>query len=166
MAISVGAPAINRSENIIIDTRTLAGTENPANANGIIYTIETWFTHDDPGVMDTWFGTFSAVGNVLTCRDSESVGDVTAGSKQTFSGLSIDVEAGDFIGLHDKGGNLSVTVERDNSGSDGYWNYMGEVIDPSDSETFEFFSPRTISLYGTGEEAVPPAGHSFGFIIG
>jgi hypothetical protein len=103
-----------------------------------------------PGT-DVWIGTFIDGGsNVFTCRDSESIGAVSAGSKQTFSGLSINVATGDYFGTNDKG-SPSGSIERDSSGQ-GYWRYVGECIDPSDSQTFTWYADRTMSLYGEGEE--------------
>ena len=148
--IDIGAAAIDRGSYRGIDMATLVGKENPANDTGEITSAEVWF-YSAAGTDDVWLGTFSASGDVLTCRDSESVGDVAEGSKQTYSGLSISVETGDYLGIHSKG-EFIITIERDLSG-DGYWYYEGECIDPTDSQTFSFSSSKTISLYGESAAA-------------
>jgi len=146
--IDIGSPAVNRETGISIDDYTFVAKENPANATGTIDTAEIWLSVSiDP---DVWVGTFSASGNVMTCRDSENLGAVPAGSKQQYTGLDVDVVAGDYWGTHCKVSRAN--IERDNSG-EGYWYYSGECIDASDSQTFTFVDERTISLYGTGTEA-------------
>jgi hypothetical protein len=147
--IDIGAAAIDRgSASSLADT--FVGKENPANASGTLTYCEIFMYSEYPGT-DVWIGTFIDGGsNVLSCRDSESIGAVSAGSKQTFSGLSINVATGDYFGTNDKG-TPSGSVERDSSGQ-GYWRYVGECIDPSDSQTFTWYADRTMSLYGEGEE--------------
>ncbi len=148
--IDVGASAIDRNYVGAIHSYTRVSESNPANDSGTITSVESWYavgTETD----DVWIGTFSASGNVLTCRDSESIGDVVPGSKQTASGLDITIETGDYIGVHAKSG-YALSIELDASG-DGWWYVSGEYIDPSDSTTFSYKSSRTISLYGEGETA-------------
>ncbi len=147
--IDIGAAAIDRA-NASALADTFVGKENPANASGTLTYCEIFMYSGYPGT-DVWIGTFIDGGsNVLSCRDSESIGSVAAGSKQTFSGLSINVATGDYFGSHDKG-SPSGSIERDSSGQ-GYWRYVGECIDPDDSQTFTWYSARTMSLYGEGEE--------------
>jgi len=148
--IDIGAAAIDRASVTNLASYTLVGAENPANATGIIDTVEIWMAAvSSPN--NVFVGTFSAVGNVLTCRDSESIGEIVVGSKQTFTGLSIDIVSADYIGAKNKT-TFNSDIERDNSGS-GYWYIAGEYIDPTDSATFTWGANRTMSLYGTGTEA-------------
>lgn len=149
-AIDVGAEATDRAGNVNVFEYTMVGKENAANDTGTLTSAESFFAVDG-GTEDVWIGTFSASGNVLTCRDSESVGTITIGSKLTHSGLDITVSAGDYIGVYDKAG-TNTGIERDDSG-DGYWYYNGECIDASDSQTFTWGADRTISLKGIGETA-------------
>lgn len=155
-AIDIGIAAIDRASRINIHAggSTVVNRQNPANDTGTITGLEVWL-ESKVSVTDLWIGTFSAVVNDLTCRDSESVGDVTIGSKQTFSGLDIDVVVGDYFGCHSKNANIAY-IERDTSGLDGYWFAGGEVIDPLDSATFTLSATRGISLWGTG--ATPSTG--------
>ena len=151
--IDIGAAAIGRAVYSTISSYTTVGKENPANAAGQITSCKIWL-ESKTGASDVWVGTFSASGNVLTCRDSESIGDITVGSEQTASGLDVTVETNDYWGCFDKSAE-TVRIERDSTG-DGVWSYTGECIDPSDSQTFDSIADRTISLYGTGETAGAP----------
>lgn len=152
-AIDIGAAAANLTSSLGIITYTSVGKENPANDTGTLTSIEIWI-ETKSGTTDVFAGTFSAAGNVLTCRDSESLGDVTAGSKQTFSSVTITVSSGDYLGAFSKTG-TSCELSKENSGS-GMWYYTGECIDPTDSQTFTSLADRTISLYGAG---ATPAGN-------
>lgn len=147
MAIDVGADAIFR------DTRKLAGNtiidkNNPANASGKIKTVEIWLRADGyDGIVGTFYTTN---GDTLKCRDSVAIGDVDCGSKQTISGLSISIEAGDYIGVYFPSFGQ---IEQDKSGYAGIWVKLGKYIDPDDEADFSFLADDAISLYGTGEEA-------------
>ena len=150
--IDIGAAAINRAGSIDIWALTAVEASNPADGTGNIDTVEAWWNYKlDPS--DAYVGTFSAVGNVLTCRDSQSIGDVITGSKQTYTGLTISVVTGDYIGTKDKAGSNELYIERASSGGTGNWYYAGEVIDPSDSATFGYSNTYIMSLYGTGVTA-------------
>ena len=146
MAIDIGLEAINRLASWSLSARTLVGKDNPANGTGTITDVDVWL--DLSVSSDVWFGTFSAAGNVLTCRDSESVGAVASGSKQSFSGLDIDVTTGDYLGAHSKSGTVFLDTTVIDDGFAGFWYYLGEVIDPTDSQTFSVASGAGISLYG------------------
>ena len=146
MAIDIGLEAINRLASWSISARTLVGKDNPANGTGTITDVDVWL--DLSVSSDVWFGTFSAAGNVLTCRDSESVGAVASGSKQSFSGLDIDVTTGDYLGAHSKSGTVFLDTTTIGDGFADFWYYLGEVIDPTDSQTFSVASGAGISLYG------------------
>ncbi|KKL83935.1 hypothetical protein LCGC14_1969740 [marine sediment metagenome] len=146
-AIDIGQEAIDRTGVTSVDARTLVVKANPANGTGTVSQVEIWLQAASSN--DVWFGTFSAAGDVLTCRDSESVGNVPAGSKQTFSGLDIDVVAGHYLGTHAK--TSVASIEKDSGSAIGVWGFLGEAIDPSDSETFIINTDWRISLFGTGE---------------
>lgn len=146
MAIDIGADAIDRLSSGVV-TWTRIGKDNPANASGTITSVEIWAYTE---ISDCIVGTFYTTnGNTLKCRDSEAIGTVTAGSKQTFSGLSIAVEAGDYLGIYGTAG----AIERHTSGYNGIWAIGGEYIDPGDEATFNWYAGDAISLYGTGTEA-------------
>lgn len=149
--ITIGTVAIDRPTFQTAwssgNPRTKVAGSNPANAAGTIDTIELWF-NTVTGTNDVWGGTFSASGNILTCRDSESLGAVSSGSKQTFTGLDIDVETGDYLGMCPKTSDGTMYIDA-TDGASNHWNVTGEFIDPSDSQTYSLFS-HDLSLYGTG----------------
>jgi len=150
LAIDIGTAAIDRDSAQNIKDYTMVEGSNPANADGTIDTGEIWL-YNKSGSVDIYFGTFSASGNVLTCRDSESVGDVVTGSKQTFTGLTIAVVTGDYLGTTSKNP-WGANIEGDVSGGVGRWYKVGEYIDPNDSATFTWGAGVILSLYGTGTE--------------
>ena len=154
--ITIGAAAINRGSYGYISADTYVNKGGPADGSGQITSNQIWlFATTD--TTDIFVGSFSASGDVLTVRDSESIGDVAYGSMQTQSGLTVNVETGDYWGCYDKGVGTT-RIERDTSGYDDYWWLdEGECIDPSDSETFVINEGGAISLYGEGETPTPPS---------
>jgi hypothetical protein len=152
--IDVGQSAIDdRGSSSDISEKTAVEGSNAANEAGEITSVSFWLSISNPTLGDIWFGTFSASGDVLTCRDSESTGPQAFGSPQVASGLHISVEVGDYIGTCSRTAH-STAIERDLTGYDHIWWVNGEYIDPSDSTTFYNFAADTISLYGEGEAAV------------
>lgn len=144
--IDIGAAATNRPQTGDLGSTWVEGS-NPANDTGTIDYCEIWLAASSGS--DVWVGTFSASGNILTVRDSESIGAIAAGSKQTASALDVDVNSADYWGCHSKSGTAS--IERDLVGYTQIWGFAGECIDPSDSETFTPYTGDQISLWGTGE---------------
>jgi hypothetical protein len=144
MAIDIGAGAIDRASSGGNNVYTIVELENPANATGTINTCEAWaYTNVSDFVFGTGYGS-----NPFTCRDSESIGTVVSGSKQTFTGLDIDVLENDYA-LWSMSYGL---MERDDSGHSGYYFTSGEYSDPGDSTTYALRDGRAHSVYGTGTE--------------
>ncbi|GAI99634.1 unnamed protein product, partial [marine sediment metagenome] len=81
------------------------------------------------------------------------IGDVAAGAKRTFNGLSLSVEVGDYIGMYYASGEVWV----DALGA-GYffWYKSGEYIDPDDEATYTPQEDRDFSLYGQSRILLPP----------
>jgi len=159
-ALGIGLPAIDRSVNTYQRfqdapyTRVAYG--NPATAPGSVTTVEAWF-HTATSPNEIKVGSFSHDGsNVLTCHDSESIGEIVVGSKQTYTGLDISFETGEHIGSCGISG-TTVYIEADATGRDGEWSFVGECIDPTDSEKFLFHADDGFSLHGIGI----PAGQIF-----
>jgi len=123
---------------------TIILKDNPANASGRINTIEIWANTNMTGVR---VGTFYLVsGTTYKCRDSVEIGNVTAGSKQTFPGLDLAVQIGDYLGFYSSGG----LIEASGSGGAGQYYVGGEHIDPDDQATYTWMAGITYSLYATG----------------
>ena len=142
IAIDIGAPAIDRGATL--SNYTVINKDNPANETGKITSIEIWANVNLTGCEVATF--FIVSGNNFSTRDTHAIGNVTAGSKQTFSGLDITVEAGDYIGIYAPGG----TMERDSSGGAGIWYVAGVDHIPCTNQTFTFLANNVMSLYGIG----------------
>lgn len=140
--IDIGSPATARPTNIT-SGYTYINKENPANDTGRINVIEIYCI---VALVNCEVATFYIVsGDYLSTRDTHTIGAVTAGSKQTFSGLDIDVEIDDYIGIHYTGGN----IRRDDTGYLGILKKFGDYI-PCTNELFFLDEGDTLSLYGTG----------------
>lgn len=141
-SIDAGSPAIDRASGFA-SPRTLVDKANPANSSGKITSVEIWAISD---LSNCEVATFYIVsGNNLSTRDTHTIGSVTAGSKQTFSGLDITVEAGDYIGIRYSAGSL----EGASSGGVGIWDTTSDNI-PCTNALFTYTASRIMSLYGIG----------------
>ena len=149
-SIDVGPGATNRGGDVILDNATLIDLNNPANATGTIDTYEIW-TIDNFSAVTGGFQTDKG-SNVYQVTDSELLGSVTGGAKQTFTGLTISVILGDYISAYavNEAGYLSVEAD---SGTSAVVTKSGEYIDPGDSATYGAVSNRSaLSLYAAGTE--------------
>ena len=146
-AIDIGSEAINRTyENYSSATRV--DQNNSANATGTLDTWQVYFASNATGVE---FATFFVVsGNNLSTRDSETIGNVSGGSTQTFSGKSTDVQIGDYAGLYYNDG----YIDWDFAGT-GMWYLNDFDFIPCTNQAFNLFGTRTISLYATGTTGGP-----------
>jgi len=143
--IDIGSAAIDRGEALAANY-TFIDKNNPANASGIITSVEIWA---NDALSNCEVATFYVVsGNKLSTRDYETIGTVAAGSKQTFP-VDLDVEEGDYIGITYSAGSL----DEDSFGV-GRWYLSGDNI-PCSDHFFSEASVRTISLYGTGVTLLP-----------
>ena len=143
-AIDVGAAAVDRNSTWGVGFTGFDGT-NPANGSGTVDAIEVWANTNITGLI---VGTFFFVSGVTyKCRDSETIsGTITAGSKQTFTGLSVAVVNGDYFGNYFTGGILEAASGQP-SGSSYY--QIGSYINPG-SQTLYTAYTKIFSLYGTG----------------
>jgi hypothetical protein len=148
--IDIGSAAIDRAATFG-GYYTFLNLNNPANADGSLDTIEIWAATN---LTYTYIGTvFLVSGTTYECRDFENIGNVTAGSKQTFSGLDCDVVTGDFMA--NRHGNTG-TIEKDSTGFAGIrytsaTNYIDTIGEQGNYSTL--LDGDAISLYGTGAEA-------------
>lgn len=140
-AIDVGSAAENRTLASGAEF-TYIDLTNPANDTGTLTSVELWCSANATGMK---VGTFSGSGTDYDDRDYESIGNVTAGSKQTFSGLSCTVNSGDFIGIYFASGG----IERSGSGGSGVYYVAGDKFG-SGSATYALLSGDMISVYGIG----------------
>lgn len=142
-AIDIGSPAIDRiTQN---GRMTQIVKDNPANDTGAISIVEIYGKTDLSDCEVANFYTTDT--NAFSTRDSETLGIIAGGSKQTVSGLDMDVETGDYIGIYFSG--VEELIEGNTSGYDGFWYKGGDNI-PCISAIFTFYANGTLSLYGTG----------------
>ncbi|AGG07987.1 hypothetical protein B1778_04370 [Dehalococcoides mccartyi] len=139
--IDIGPGATNRGTNRSALV-TFVDLNNPANDTGVINSVEVWGYNNITGFK---IGTFSGSGTSYNDRDYATIGSVTGGSKQTFTGLSIDVVTSDFLGCYFSDG----AIERDSSGYLGVYTYSGDAFGSS-SHTYTILDGDAISIYGTG----------------
>ncbi len=142
--IYIGADAITR-ETQILAVNTVITKDGPANATGMLHTVKVYAREDMTGFIAGTF--YTTNGNRLKCRDSELIGDVEAGAERTFTGLSIAVEEGDYIGCFFDTG----TIERDKDGFAGVWYKPNQWIDPGDEADYSLLTNDALSLNGIGE---------------
>jgi len=114
-SIDIGEEAINR-DGAIYANNTVIELGTPATNAGIIITVDVYVNTCLTGT--NWkVGTFYGSGTEYTCRDYEVLGALSAGYNHK-TGLSIDVEKGDFIGLFIPDGSGD-KVESGSSGGGG-----------------------------------------------
>lgn len=152
--IDIGPDAIGRPDQAI-SGKTEICLDNPANDTGKITKIELWFVTDAGGVKA---GTFCCTDppHFFTSRDVAIIGDVASGSKQTISGLDIDVEAGDYIGIYFSSG----LIERHLDGYAGV-RYQSDDLFGAGEKMYSLWADDAISLYGEGETVAPPVRRIF-----
>ena len=145
--IDVGPGATNRSSYANTPANyTFIDRNNAANDTGTLDTFEIYAYEKMSNVK---MGTFYYDNPYYPNRDYESIGSVTAGSKQTFTGKNCDVKSGDYLGIGATGGKL----ERDTS---GYSSYVIDDADDFGTSNFQVqssLSGDALSIYATGETA-------------
>jgi len=148
--IDIGSPAVyDASYNG--SGYTYINMNNPANDTGKITSVEIYA---NTILSDCEVATFYLVsGSNYSTRDTHTIGTVPSGSKQTFSGLDISVEAGDFIGIYFSGGRLCKKA----AGVGDLYRAGGGDFIPCTEEEFSVNSASSeLSLYGTGTTEAPP----------
>ncbi|MBA7531787.1 hypothetical protein ES705_24008 [subsurface metagenome] len=143
LSIDIGEAAVYRAGSTA-EHDTHINTGNPANASGIIDTVEIWAKDTLTGCK---VGTFYKTNeDTLKCRSVVEIGDVSSGSKQTFTGLSLTVVAGDYIGFCSDSGRVAYI----SYGGAGMWHKMGDSCVFDAEATYDFLEDWIMSLYGTG----------------
>ena len=102
-AIDIGYGASYYNDHIFSNC-VFFDTSNPANATGVLTSFEVWIWGSSYA-LDFRIGTvYQPIANKVQGRDSEYIGTVATGSKQTFSGKNCDVVSGDFLGCYGTNG--------------------------------------------------------------
>jgi hypothetical protein len=144
MAIDVGPGATDRAKTDALANVTFIDIANPANAHGILTSFEIWAYANLAGCK---IGTFFGSGTSYTMRDSVTIGDVTAGSKQTFIGKSVRCAVGDFLGIYYATGK----IEYDTSGGSGVYGAAGDKFNGV-AAAYGLYASNVMSIYATGTE--------------
>lgn len=142
-AIDIGAGTFD-GDTYKSKTRTGIDLTNPANDTGTLTSFEIWTVEN---CTTSKVGTFSGSSGTFTMRDYESIGAITAGSKQTFTGKSCDVQTGDYIGFYGNG-----NLEGNSTGGSGtyYSNSEADHFDTS-SHSYTLYANSKYGLYATGD---------------
>lgn len=147
-AIDVGPGATDRAAagnwTGVTVIQTTAG--NVANDTGTLDVFELWFNTGP--ALTLYMGTLSGSGVKYTSRDSESLGTVNSGSKQTFTGLHCDVATGDFLGIYYT---ASKNIEQTQTG--GGVHYKSGNQFGTGQQTYTAAANYIISIYATGATA-------------
>jgi len=125
--------------------------ENPANDDGEIAIVELQAFQK---LYDCKVGTFYGTPPNFTCRDYANLGIVPAGSKQIFTGLEIDVQEGDYIGIYYSAGYLEAEFYYDWPPLTGSYYKSGDQFEAG--EQAYSVSMSFLSVYGEGEAPPPP----------
>jgi hypothetical protein len=107
--IDIGSSAIDRGIYQNNTGATFVDKHNAANDTGTLDSFEVYAVsgHNVTGLK---VGTFSVSGTSCTYRDHELIGNVTSGSKQTFTGKNCSVSSGDYLGWLITGGRIEQSV--------------------------------------------------------
>jgi hypothetical protein len=116
LASDVGAAVIDRS-GTWTGSKTYIYTGATCPSTMTVTSVEIWA---ETNMTDVKVGSFYLNGGNYTARNSTTLGTVTAGSKQTFTGLSFAMNTDDVLGIYFTGGAL----ERNDDGGGAY--YVGD----------------------------------------
>lgn len=140
--ITIGTSSITNRVSAAAQTFTHI-PDGQANGSGIIDTIEVWFDGSQPDVTGFKVATFYISGGKWYTRDTESIGTVTKGSKQSIE-VNLEVEEGDYLGGYWTTGR----IEMDISGGNNYY-LAGDNI-PCSGKAF-YNNDWILSFGGTGK---------------
>lgn len=148
--IDIGATASDRNSTIGIYTYTCINRNNAANATGLLDVFEFYFSSGALNATGVIAGTFSGSTTTWDDRDYESIGNVTKGSKQTFTGKNCDVTSGDMLGYYV--GNMGY-LEAADSGGGGVAYISGSKFGAGNTSGYSVYANYIGSIYATGYNA-------------
>lgn len=134
MAITIGSAATSRGSSSSITTYTRIWRNGPCSGNGTINKIEIYAGAD--AITGLKIGTFSGSSNTYTNRDYESLGSADANTKTTFTGLSIDAQTNDVLGIIGTAGSIK-------------YDYGGSVQPGLALKSGDYFGAGSQSSYST-----------------
>ena len=136
--ITIGNAATNRG-GIVGTGATYVDYNSPAGASGTVNVVQFF-------VYDTLYDAVVAIyqdmtSNNFKVKDTETIGTVTGGGTNTFTGLDLSVESGEYIGLYFSAGYLDTDDEGSTYSAVGSKTEVGTTYALS-------WSSDTISLFG------------------
>lgn len=148
-SISVGAAAIVRGGTTGGGITVVTNEHAPCDGAGIIDTINLYVSLNTANFR---VGLASVESNKVTILDGSwvNLGTVPAGSMQTFSGLTLVANIGEYLAFN----LVTGALYRDTSGGVGYWWNLNDDLFPCISVLFTHVtaSPNVYSLNGIGTE--------------
>jgi hypothetical protein len=139
--IDIGSAAIDGNDGAM-NGYTWASTVNPANTTGTLTSVDLWFDITWGNATGVKVTTCTKSGTTFTPHAVATIGNVTAGSMQTFA-ISIAVAAGDYIAFYAATGRM----ERATAGGSA-WYAVGDCT--GGAATYTESPGSLLSLYGTG----------------
>jgi hypothetical protein len=152
--ITVGGEATSRAAESSITTYTRVWRNGACTGNGTLTSVEIYAGAN--AITGLKVGTFSVViaSSKFTNRDYESLGSANAYAKTTFTGLSIDAQTNDVLGIIATTGNIYYTGSG-GSATPGLVYKSGDFFGAGEQSSITADSNTYIcSLYATGETAV------------
>lgn len=130
--------------NSFVSGYTWISLANPANESGLITTVE--FKIFTTAMTGCRIGIFRLVsGTTYTCVSSTLVGDFAPSTSPIITGLSLAIEAGDYIGAYYTSGAMRCIT----SGGAGIVRLSGNYVTTGSSATYALFSTYGLTLIGT-----------------
>jgi hypothetical protein len=145
--IDIGPGAIDRTSTFASNQNlTRLYGDNPSNATGVLDSFEIWAYTSFEGLK---VGTFyNTTASNYTNRDYESIGNVTSGSKQTFTGKNCTVYTNDLLGVVYTAG----ACEEDGAGGTNIYQKSGDYFGAG-SQSYTPYAGYQGSFYATGTTA-------------
>lgn len=147
--ITVGNNNTTWFYNDLSGDTTSVDLANPANDSGVLSSLQVVVAAT---AYSAKFGTFSKSGSDFTLYDSDSLGTVTSGSTQTFTGKSCDVQKDNYLGYYQASGGGPCCAQQ---GQAGVYYHGGDhfIATP---QTLTSAPNYGISVYATGASLTAP----------
>lgn len=118
--IDIGGGANSVGNSTYTAAYTTTDLTNKANASGVLTSFEAYC---DTSTHNFKMGTFTIISTNINDRDYVTWGDLTGGSKQTYTGDNCDVVTDDYIGAYFDTHNTNLWI---NSGGSGVYYAAGD----------------------------------------
>jgi hypothetical protein len=146
--VGPGADGFSSSDGGLNQNHSWVYKTNPANATGTLDTVEVYII-DHTDATGFKCGTFTGAGTSKTVHSYASIGNVTHGSKQTFTGLAIAVTSGEYLGTITTAGKVANKA----TGADGLYVMPSTDTFGGGAYTYTSYSSTMKSaIYATGTE--------------